>query len=350
MTRLVGVFSGLDPAGGGIAVAGRAAWSGVIGRTQADLISYGPIGPREELPLPGRVIEGQSKLALAGQLLTRRWAADACIVWHLGLLKLLPMLRGFRGKVVAFLHGIEAWRPQDRLVRYQLGRVDEFLSNSDHTWERFLSFCPGMADHPHRTVHLGWGAPLGGPTPVPADRPSAVIVSRLAKGEDYKGHRELIRAWPQLRRLIPDACLDVVGDGDLRPELERFVGELGLQAAIRFHGRVSEARKTELITEARCMVMPSRGEGFGLVYVEAMRLGRPCLASDCDAGREVLHPPDGGLTAPPADADALVTAVAQLMADGAAWGRRSEAARRRYEQTFTERHFHDRLRAALTAV
>jgi glycosyltransferase involved in cell wall biosynthesis len=51
---------------------------------------------------------------------------------------------------------------------------------------------------------------------------------------------------------------------------------------------VTEEEKQDLLRRCRCFAMPSRNEGFGLVYLEAMRLGRPCLVSDCDAGREIV--------------------------------------------------------------
>jgi glycosyltransferase involved in cell wall biosynthesis len=93
--------------------------------------------------------------------------------------------------------------------------------------------------------------------------------------------------------------------------------------------------------------MPSRGEGFGLVYLEAMRLGRPCLVSNCDAGREVVNPPEAGLAVDPADASSLADGVCRLLADGPEWHRLSQAARRRYEREFTAEHFQRRLIAAL---
>ncbi len=343
MTRMIGLFSGLDPATGGIAVSGRSAWAGAIGRTAADLVCYGAVGPRDGLPLPGRVVESVSRYRLAGKLLARSWPANVCVVWHVGLLKLLPFLRGFRGRVVLFLHGIEVWRPVGRLTRRLLDRVDLFLSNSEYTWRRFLTFAPWLSDACHRTVHLGWGEPLAAPPPAPSEVPSAVIVARLAKAEDYKGHRELIRAWPAVREQVPGARLEVAGDGDLRPELEQLAGELGVTDGVRFHGRVSEGRKAELLAHARCLAMPSRGEGFGLVYLEAMRLGRPCLVSDCDAGREVVNPPECGLAVNPADAGELTDALVRLLTPGREWDDWSAAARRRYEAEFTESAFHRRL-------
>jgi glycosyltransferase involved in cell wall biosynthesis len=116
---------------------------------------------------------------------------------------------------------------------------------------------------------------------------------------------------------------------------------------VRFLGQVSEAAKEKLLEESRCLLMPSRGEGFGLVYLEAMRVGRPCLVSTMDAGREVVNPPQAGLAANPDNQEELVNAICRLLADGAEWQEWSAQARRRYEQNYTSRHFQHRLLSAL---
>jgi phosphatidylinositol alpha-1,6-mannosyltransferase len=179
------------------------------------------------------------------------------------------------------------------------------------------------------------------------DPPAAIMISRLERQENYKGHREIIAVWPRVLQRIPDARLWIVGSGSLRPDLERQVRALGLEGRIRFWGTVSEAQKERLLMQARCLLMPSRGEGFGLVYLEAMRLGRPCLVSTLDAGREVVHPPEAGLAADPDDTEALAEAVCRLLTPGPAWDAWSRRARERYERYFTAAHFQKRLLEAL---
>jgi phosphatidylinositol alpha-1,6-mannosyltransferase len=223
-----------------------------------------------------------------------------------------------------------------------------FLSNTQYTWDRFLSFQPQLAAVRHAVVPLGIGTPLVGRAPDPHATPAALILGRMARTEDYKGHRELIAAWPRVRDRVPGAELLVAGDGDLRPDLEALAGQT-CPGAVRFQGRVSEAQKQDLLARARCLAMPSRGEGFGLVYLEAMRVGRPCLVSDQDAGREVVVPPEAGLAANPADPAALAAAVADLIAPGVRWDDWSRAARARYEASFTAAHFGRRLLGALAA-
>jgi glycosyltransferase involved in cell wall biosynthesis len=116
---------------------------------------------------------------------------------------------------------------------------------------------------------------------------------------------------------------------------------------VRFWGQVSEELKSELLQKSRCLVMPSRAEGFGLVYLEAMRIGRPCLVSTLDAGRQVVNPPEAGLAVDMDNQEELAHALSRLLADGADWQRWSLQARRRYEEFYTAEHFQQRLLTAL---
>ena len=273
-------------------------------------------------------------------------SVETVLVWHVSLLKLLPFLRlSRRTRVVAFLHGIEAWRPVGRLAR----RVDLFLSNSEFTWQRFVTANPQLETAAHRVVPLGIGVRLLGESVEPAEVPAALMLGRLARSEDYKGHREVLAAWPHVLQSLPDAQLWIAGEGDLRPDLENLAAQLRLGESVRFLGRVSEAEKQRLLVDCRCLALPSRGEGFGLVYVEAMRLGRPCLISTLDGAREVVQPPLAGLAVEPSQPEHLAAALRELLRIDGSWQQRSSAARERYAHHFTAEHFQDRLRAALAA-
>ena len=337
---------------GGAQLSGRLAWDGVQGginqqHGRSDLFCYAPgVEPRYVASLPQAHV-ASSQVQAVRLALGKTWQPDVVLIWHLNLLRLLPFFRVGNAKVTVMLLGIEAWRRHDPLTRFLLPRVNTFLSISDHTWRHFLTYYPSLAGKPQQTVYLGVDAPAHTPAAEPSDPPALLIVSRLARGEDYKGHRELITAWPLVLQHIPHAELWIAGDGDLRPDLEQLVATRGLTQHIRFFGRISEEQKQDLLMRCRCFAMPSRGEGFGLVYLEAMRLGRPCLVSDCDAGREVVNPPEAGLAVNPDDAQALASALLRLLTPGNEWSQWSVQTRRRYESQFTARHFQERLVDAL---
>ncbi len=350
---VLGMFAGLGTYGG-IPASGLLAWEKMAETFNASrqlyLLCYSSQEDADGRNITVPAIFASSRLNASIAALTRRWPVQTVLVWHIGLLKLLPFLRVFGARVILFLHGIEIWEYRSWADRLCLRQVDLFLSNSDFTWQQFVQANPRYISAPHRTVHLGIGAPLaplGGVTSAPAPTPVALMIGRLLKREDYKGHREVISAWPAVARRIPGAELWVVGDGDLRDELEQVAAAHELHNKVRFFGRVSEEKKQEMLAECRCLVLPSRAEGFGLVYLEAMRLGRPCLVSTVDAGREVVNPPDAGLAVDPDRGEDLVMAICELLRQGAQWDNWSASARRRYEATFTAEHFQERLISAL---
>lgn len=335
VTEILGLFPSFDSERfGGIQMSGRDAWKSVVDKfgEASEVLFYK---------------QGEPKVTTVISAL-RSPRAKRILVWHLQLARLVPLVATPRTRVVVFLHGIEAWRRLDRLTRAALRRVHLFLSNSDFTWARFVEFNPEFAQAAHRTVHLGHGAAFNGAVPSNGFSPVVLMVGRLRRTENYKGHKEMIGAWPLLLRSIPEAELWIAGDGDLRPELEQLSKRLGVQDRVRFHGYISEDEKEHLITQCRCLAMPSRGEGFGLVYLEAMRMGRPCLVSTLDAGREVVNPPEAGLAVDPANSIAVASALNRLLTLGPQWNSWSEQSRRRYATNFTREHFQQRLVSTLS--
>lgn len=319
---------------GGVQASGREAWGSInhCDGVSAEAFYHEPTA---------------TKLATVLRAACRRTAVDTLLVWHSGLLKLTPFIASSRGRLVVFLHGIEAWRKQDRLTSLLMRKTNLFLSNSDHTWKRFTAIHPECATVAHTTVHLGIGEVLEGPRTAPGGVPSALMIGRMGKGEDYKGHREMIAVWPKVLACLPGAELRIVGDGDLRPELEELVQRLGLERSVRFYGAVPHAQKEDLLRQCRALVLPSAGEGFGLVYLEAMRMGRPCIVSTLDAGAEVVNPPEAGLAVDLHDPEQAASVVVRALTLDAEWERMSARAQERYESNFTARHFGQRLQAAL---
>jgi phosphatidyl-myo-inositol dimannoside synthase len=103
----------------------------------------------------------------------------------------------------------------------------------------------------------------------------------------------MIEAMPAVRAAIPAARLRIVGRGDDRSRLEALRDHLGMQEVVEFTGFIDDSRLAEEMRTCRLFALPSRKEGFGLVFLEAMAHGRPCLGARAGGVPEVISPATG---------------------------------------------------------
>jgi phosphatidylinositol alpha-1,6-mannosyltransferase len=291
-----------------------------------------------------------SRLAIVRRTMTR--AARRCddlhvIVLHMHLAPLASLLARRGAETTLFLIGIEVWTALRARERRAIERADRLLAISAFTVRGFRAANPTLADRPVTVCAPGIGA---APRRVDVEVTDgfALIVGRLSSRERYKGHDALIDIWPAVRAVVNDAQLVVVGDGDDRARLEAAATERELGDAITFLGRVDDVALAALYDRAAFFVMPSPREGFGLVYLEAMRVGKPCIAVHGSADEIIRHEIDG-LVVEPGSADALAAAIVRLFSDADERARMGVAARARVHDSFTEEQFSRRLLRALDA-
>jgi glycosyltransferase involved in cell wall biosynthesis len=136
-----------------------------------------------------------------------------------------------------------------------------------------------------------------------------------------------LRAVAAARRVHPEVSLEICGQGDDRPRLERVAQALGLGAAVRFLGFVSEEEKRTLLRRAWAVVFPSPKEGWGITNVEAAASGTPALASDSPGLRESVRQGITGYLVPHGDWRALADRMVALASAPALVERLGRAAR-----------------------
>ena len=329
MTRPFGKLLVLTPDAyggrGGIALYNRDVIDGLASHPGVDQVV---VLPRHVPDLPSHIPARVSfrKEAAGGKLRyaraflrTRQDAFHAVFCMHINLLPLARRAaRRCNALLVLWIYGIDAWHPELRSsARRALSHVDEVISISDVTLDKFRAWhevdrarCCVMPN----AIHLDRYA--AGPAPQPLvdryglrDRTVLLTLGRLSASEQYKGVDQVVDVLPELAREIPSISYLVVGDGTDRARLEARAHDAGLSDRVTFAGWIPEHEKADHYRLAHAYVMPSQGEGFGFVFLEALACGIPVVASDLDGGREAVREGALGVLVDPRDRDSLLRGI-----------------------------------------
>lgn len=290
---------------------------------------------------------GTFALRLLRACATRR--VDWLLFNHVGVARALKAVPApFRVPYAVFVHDIEAWSPDlDPARKRALAGASLRIANSAYTAARIEATHPELAP----VVPCPLGLLEDTPAPGAIDetllaamgRHAVLIVGRISSTERYKGHDELLAAWPTVVAAVPAARLVIAGRGDDVPRLSAKAVALGVGDSVLFPGYVNEATLALAFERAALYAMPSAREGFGLVYLEAMRAGIPCIGSTTDAARDVIVDGRTGFLVDRADPGAVAAASVALLTNDDLRGRMGRAGRARFESGFTYEHFRDRL-------
>ena len=355
-TSIVLVSAGLQLDGGGTATVGRllaGALVDIASETGLQIEALN-LGCEEDVPqfgLPIRHFRGNVARfvgALAGIQARRR--AAAIVFDHLGPARVQTLIPApWRTPYLVYLHGIEVWGTlgwqRQRALRLAVG----IMVNSKYTALR--------AGLDRRS--LNWSlvppvledrSPEGRVDDVVlarAGRGFVLIVGRMAAAERYKGHDSLIEALPGLTARIAATKLVVVGDGDDRIRLRRKAVALGVAHAVFFTGFVNEATREALYERAGVFVLPSRDEGFGVVFLEAMRAGLPCIALRDSAAAEIVDDGITGLLLDGPDPCSLERVLGDLLMDPGRAHSFGEEGRRSFAGRYKKACFRADVKSAL---
>ena len=175
-----------------------------------------------------------------------------------------------------------------------------------------------------------------------------LTVARLSPEEGYKGYDRIVQALPAIRAACGPVRFLVVGKGDDRARIEEMARDLGVEHAVTFAGFVPDEELADHYRLADIFVMPSTGEGFGIVFLEAMACGTPVLAGDRDGSVDALDGGRLGQLVEPNDVDAIASGIiALLKKQGPEWWFDREALHDAVTQRFGRTAFRETLREVL---
>ncbi|MDX2100597.1 MAG: glycosyltransferase [Leptolyngbyaceae cyanobacterium bins.59] len=264
-------------------------------------------------------------LVFAGQLFTLGvWQRPSLIITtHVNFAVVaywLKRLLGIPYWIVA--HGVEVWNVQRPALQRALEQADRILAVSHYTRDRLLQ---EQSLDAARVVLLPNTFEADrfqmGPKPefllqryhlTPGDA-ILLTVARLSEEDRYKGYDQILRALPAIRRQVPRVHYLLVGKGDDRSRVERLIEELQLQECVTLAGFVPDEELGDYYNLCDVFAMPSKGEGFGIVYLEALSCGKPTLGGNQDGALDALCQGQLGVLVNPDDLEALTEALIQML-------------------------------------
>jgi len=234
---------------------------------------------------------------------------DLIIVGHVHFCPVAYMIkRLFKTPFWIVAYGIESWDIRNDLIRKSLLASDRILSMSDFTKERMvselnipagkISVLPGTFDSDlfrikPKSESLLTKYGLSGKQPI------ILTVCRMDKGEKYKGYDEVIEALPRLIQYFPDIRYILVGEGSDKKRIEELIRSLKLDNHVILPGKITGEDLCDHYNLCDCFAMPSTGEGFGIVFLEALACGKPVLAGNKDGSVEALRSGELGVLVDP---------------------------------------------------
>lgn len=297
---------------GGIALYNRDLIEALALRPDVEEITVIPRVIRGEIgPVPPKVrFLANAANGTAAYLATiaRTRKHDLTICGHINLLPVAgsnPLL---------FIYGIEAWKPRRRVL---VNRCRAVVSISEITRDRFLSW--SQYEGPLFLLPNAIHAEQYGVRPKRADlveryqlagRRVLLTVGRLDSAERYKGFDEVMAVLPHLPE---DVVYLIAGGGNDFERLQQKAMALGIGKRVIFTGLFPEEDKPDLYALADVYVMPSRGEGFGFVFLEALASGVPAIGSKHDGGRSALLDGALGLLVDPANPAEIEAAIREQL-------------------------------------
>lgn len=248
---------------------------------------------------------------------------DIVLCAHFYMFPLAWLIAKVRGaRLVTLMYGIDVWKnplkpnyPLSRLKDSDYVTISEFTGKKFEAWSGVPVKVMGMV--PPTFEQSAFKPQPKSPEVVAKygleGKRVLLTLGRLDPDERYKGFDEVISVMPKLLAVYPNLVYVIAGEGGDRARLEKRVADMGLQHAVIFTGYVDEALKAALYGSADGFVLPGRGEGFGIVLLEAIASGIPALASVLDASREALLDGELGEIVDPDDQADLIRGILNVL-------------------------------------
>lgn len=271
--------------------------------------------------------------------------SNVVLLSHVNLLPIGYLIKKTspKTKLVLIAHGIEVWESVAGFKGKMLNVVDLFLPVSSYTAQKLrtqhkieadkiklLNNCldPFLqtATHPALQNNLCSRYAIGKNDFV------LLTVTRLKHSEQYKGYDRVVEALATIKQDIPTVKYIIVGkyDEEEKQRLDNLIAAKGLTNHVVFTGFVNEEELSAHFNIADVYIMPSTGEGFGIVFIEALYYGLPVIAGNVDGSVDALANGEFGVLVNPSNVQEIASAIRKVCEDKSAYLPNAQAVMNRF--------------------
>jgi glycosyltransferase involved in cell wall biosynthesis len=249
-------------------------------------------------------------------------------------------------KPITFVYGVEVWEEPSRIFRWICSKAfDNFIAISQYTERAMIS----AYQLPAERISLLYAATDS----QSVDRFSSgsvnlcgkfniLSVCRLSTASVHKNIDKVIKAISEVLKKFPDTHYYIIGDGDWRNDLERLCIKSGVELNVHFTGWVDDLERDAYYMASDIFVLPSVGEGFGIVFLEAWKYQLPVVTSNHGAAPEVVEDGRGGLCVDPEPAR-IAQAINTLLSDDQMRKRMGYFGNQKLTTFYTHQRFQEQL-------
>ena len=220
------------------------------------------------------------------------------------------------------VYGLDAWNIEDSSKIYGLKSAQKIVSIGGYTRDRVIAEQNIPPDH-ILLLPVTFDARQFTVKPKPQylldrhqlqpDQPIILTVTRLASGDRYKGYDQIIQALPAIRLRIPNIRYLLVGKGNDRDRIEGIIDDMNIRDCVTFAGFAPDNELADYYNLCDVFAMPSKREGFGIVYLEALACGKPTIGGNQDGAIDALCNGELGVLVNPDSIDEIAETIVQIL-------------------------------------
>lgn len=276
--------------------------------------------------------------------------ADVIFFGHVNF---VPLALLMNSKLIRYLivHGVDVWKPlpvfkswgislMSKIISVSQYTLDEMMKHNKLSIEKFI-ILPNTLDplfngviDKNEKIDLPNGKMI-------------LTVSRLSASDAYKNIDLVIKSLPVILKEVPDAFYVIVGDGTDYKRLEKLANDLDISNKVIFTGQLTDDLLVAYYKACDVFVLPSLGEGFGIVFLEAMYYGKPCIGAKAGGIPEVIDDGKTGFLCEGNSVSEITKYIVQLLQDGGLCQVMGGRGRKKLEKEFLFKSFRERLEKIL---